>query len=201
MLHDPTGREYRSRVEGVTATVVTVARPLDLLADQDTGTGTDWFVTWSIQGGIAFLPTRLVAVYAEHGLGLWSLAITGTGWVEQRRRFVRVPAFGRVILRPRDEESEAEPVPGTLVDLSEGALRCAVDHEHDQSPTLDGEVLACFRFGELEFTIPAHVTARRDGAHQTPTAHLIVLFDEPNRDADALRKQIFAQQRRTARSR
>lgn len=199
MLHDAAGRAHRSRVEGMADGVVTVARPLDLEADHDLGVGTAWQVSWNIQGGVAVLPTTVIATYLENGLGLWSLMINGVGWVEQRRRFVRVPAYSKVLLRPRSTESDLDPVQGTLVDLSEGALRCAVDKAHLDEPVLDEEILACFRFGEAEFSVPARVESRRDGVQPVPSSNLIVTFDEPNKDADALRKQIYAQQRRTVR--
>lgn len=201
LLHDAAGREYRSRVEALEGAVLTVARPLDLPAETDSEPRAEWFVTWGVAGGIAVLPTTHVATYVENHLGLWSLAVSGAGWIEQRREFVRVPAFGRVVLRPADEASEHGEVPGTLIDLSEGALRCSVDDTHAEDPTFDETVQACFRFGDGEFAVPGRVISRRAGEHRTGSLHLVVLFDEPNRDADALRKQIFALQRRTARPR
>ncbi len=199
-LHAQAGPEYRSRVEGLASELLTLAGPLDLPLEADHRPGTDWLVSWSVRGGVAVLPTQLVATHSEHGLGLWSLAVTGTGWVEQRRRFVRVPAFGRVSLRSREGGADDDAVPGTLVDISEGALRCSVDPAHAAAPLLDEKVLACFRFGDLEFAVPARVVSRRAAARHVAAELLVVLFDEPNRDADALRKQIFAQQRRAVRA-
>jgi len=199
MLHDVEGREYPSRIEGVEDGVLTVGKPLNLLQAHKLGPGSSWLLSWSVKAGIAVLPTRLVAEFQEKGLGLWSLTVTGASWVEQRRRFVRVPAFGRVLLHPCTEDAELAPVRGTLIDLSEGGLRCSVERSLAHHPTLDADVVARFHFGDLEFAVTGRVTTRRDEDRPVPVTHLVVVFEEPNPDADALRKEIFAQQRRIIR--
>ena len=60
---------------------------------------------------------------------------------------------------------------------------------------------ASFRFGDGHFAIPAHVDARRPSARPTDVVELVVRFDEPVVDADALRKEAFGQQVRTLRAR
>ena len=204
VLRDQNDRQYRSRVEGADASTLTLARPLDLPADQDLDPGAEWLVTWSLTGGIGVLPAHLVDTRTEGNLRLWSMVVAGAGWVEQRRRFVRVPAHGLVMLHPQgsavgEDEDEPEVVPGTLVDISEGALRCAVHDAHLDALGYDDKVTAWFKFGDVDFTIPARIGSRRTGVRHAEVTHLVVLFEEPVREADALRRQIFAQQRRTLR--
>jgi c-di-GMP-binding flagellar brake protein YcgR len=200
LLRDHAGRTYRSRVEGVEPGVLTVARPLDLPVEHDDAREAGMQVTWRCGRGIAVVPTRLLGTHVERGLALWSMAITGAGWVEQRRSFVRVPASGLLTLRPRDAQAAATTVTGRLVDLSEAALRCAVDAEASELLSHGTEVSAGFRFGTATFTIPASIGPRRPSARSDELAELLVVFEDAVRHADALRKEIFAQQRRALRA-
>jgi hypothetical protein len=193
--------EYRSRVEDLAAGVLTVARPLDLPADHAYGAGSELQVTWSSPRGIAVLPTRIVETRIEQGLALWVLEVVRDGWIEQRRRFVRVPASGPVTLLGRGE-APVPPVHGYLDDVSEGALRCTVE----KSPTTEALVLgvlvtARFRLGEGEFDVPGRILHRRASPPPARSTVLVVVFDEPVASADALRKEIFAQQLRNRRAR
>jgi hypothetical protein len=64
----------------------------------------------------------------------------------------------------------------------------------------DAEVTVGFRLGEGVFAIPARVGLRRPGSRPAESIELVVVFDEPVRSADALRKEIFAQQLRNRRA-
>jgi c-di-GMP-binding flagellar brake protein YcgR len=202
VLRDHADREYRSRVEDLGDGLLVVARPHDLPADEAFDPGTEVSVTWAASdGGVTVLPTRLLAAHAEGTLRLWSLVVTGPAFTEQRRRFVRAAAAGDVALRSA-AGNETDAVAGSLIDISEGAIRCTVG-----AGAADGflagrnEVIAEFRFGTVDFAIPGRVEFLRPTARPTQFEELVVVFDEPVADADALRKQIFAQQVRTLRAR
>jgi hypothetical protein len=159
-------------------------------------------VVWADSGGgVMVLPTRIMAAHVEGTLRLWSLAVTGQPSREQRRRFVRAAATGPVSLRPAAGDRTGV-VTGSLVDVSEGAVRCTV-----AAGAADGflagrhEVIAEFRFGTVDFAVPGSVEFLRPTAHPAELEELVVVFDEPVADADALRKQLFAQQVRTLRTR
>lgn len=201
VLRDHDEREYQSRVEDLRTGAMTVAQPLDLPVGHTLGPGSDLLATWHCPRGIAVLPIRLTAVYAEHALRLWSAIITGPGWVEQRRRFVRIPASGPVRLHPVGGEEGAAPVPARLIEISEGALRCTISAEALTGLGEPGPVVADFGFGDEIFAIPGQIRYQRTGVHPDDPMQLVVEFDEPVRDADALRKLIFAQQQRTVRRR
>lgn len=202
VLRDHADREYRSRVEDLGDGLLVVARPHNLPADEAFDAGTEVSVTWADSGGgLTVLPTRLLAAHAEGTLRLWSLVVTGPAYTEQRRRFVRAAAAGPVALRPAGS-NEADAVTGTLVDVSEGAIRCTVGAgAADGFLTGRSEVIAEFRFGTVDFAVPGRVEFLRPTAHPAQFEELVVVFDEPVADADALRKQIFAQQVRTLRAR
>jgi hypothetical protein len=193
--------EYRSRVEDLAPGLLTVARPLGLPAEHRYEPGVALQVSWSSPRGIAVLPTRLLETRIERGVALWLLEVAGDGWVEQRRRFVRVPVVGPVTLVGRGDEP-VEAVTVHLVDVSEGALRCtAAPGEAADALVEEVEVTARFRLGESDFAVPARILHRRPAAKPPENAELVVLFDEPVAAADALRKEIFAQQLRNRRAR
>lgn len=199
VLRDHADREYPSRVEDLGEGLLVVARPHDLPADETFGRGTQLNVVWAdADGVVTLLPTRIMAAHVEGSLQLWSLAVTGPAVREQRRRFVRVAATGPVTFRSAADETEV--VTGSLVDVSEGAVRCTV-----RAGAADGfmgdrnQVIAEFRFGTVDFAAPGRVEFLRPTTHPAELEELVVVFDE--QVADALRKQVFAQQVRTLRMR
>lgn len=199
VLRDHADREYPSRVEDLGEGLLVVARPHDLPADEEFGRGTDLNVVWADDDGVVtLLPTRLMAAHAEGPLPLWSLAVTGPAVREQRRRFVRVAASGPVTFRSPTDQNKA--VIGTLVDVSEGAVRCTVGAgAADGFMGAENEVIAEFRFGTADFAAPGRVEFLRPTKHPAELEELVVIFDE--KVADALRKQVFAQQRRALKMR
>ena len=201
LLRDHEGRTFRSRVEGVESGGLTAARPPDRPVAHDDVPDAPMLVTWGCSRGIAVVPTRLLGTHTERGLALWSMAITGSGWVEQRRSYVRVPASGRLTLQPRVLEAASTTVTGHLVDLSEAALRCAVGADVADLLSHGAEVSAGFRFGEGAFAIPSRIAMRGPSARPDELTELLVVFEGEDRHADALRKEIFAQQRRALRPR
>lgn len=188
------GRRHPSRVEGVRRGMLTVARPLDLPATELEEPGTELWVTWPDPRGVAVLPARLLEVHSEGDVQLWSLALTGPGWVEQRREFVRVGARGPLCLH-RVPEEEGD-VFGTMLDLSEAAIHCSLPAPWpDDLDEEQGDVVAEFRLGHSEFSLPAHVS------HGRGRTDVLVVFDRPVGNAARLRREIFAQQLRTLRTR
>lgn len=201
VLRDHDEQLYRSRVEGLEPGVIVVARPFDLLAVQVHDVGAEFQVTWSTERGVAVLPTRLADAHREGTVPLWSLEIAGDGWIEQRRAFVRVPAAGALSLQVHGVEA-AEALAGQLVDVSEAALRGAVAAASAKGVVADGvEVTATFRFGERDFALPGRILSHRPSARRADLVELVVVFDEPVNDADALRKQVYAEQLRARRTR
>ena len=200
VLRDESGREFRSRVEDLAPGIVTVARPLDVRPDEYADAALS--VTWGSSRGVVVLPTRLVESRAEGAVPLWSLAVTGPAVVEQQRRFVRVPAMGRVVLELAAEGGPTSTVVGHLADVSEASLRCTMPPASaDQLGSDPLAVVATFHFGDGDFAIPAHTQLRPRSVDRTTLVDVVVVFDEPVRDADALRKQVFAQQLRARRAR
>jgi len=200
VLRDDTGREFRSRVEDLAPGIITVARPLEVRPDEYADAALS--VTWGSSRGVVVLPTRIVESRVDGAVPLWSLAVTGPAVVEQQRRFVRVPAMGRVVLEFPAGDGTTASVVGHLADVSEASLRCTMPPASaDQLGAEPLSVVATFHFGETDFAIPAHTQMRPRSADRSKLVDVVVVFDEPVRDADALRKQVFAQQLRARRAR
>lgn len=195
VLRDSAGRQYASRVENLGEGLVVVAQPAALPDEEAFLNGTELSVAWAESDDVVtVLPTRILATHGEGASRAWSLIVTGPALVEQRRRVERVAATGPVVLRSSGG-SETAAVTGSLVDISEKAVRCYV-----RAGSADGflsdrnEVVAEFRVGTENFAVPGRVEFVRATKHPTQFEELVVLFDEPVADVDALRKHLFAQE-------
>jgi len=192
MLRDRAGRQYASRVEDLAAGLVVVAQPRDLPADEAFGAGTEVDVTWVDADGVVMaLPTRILVQHARDRRPVWSLAVTGEASSEQRRRSERVPATGPATIRAAGEGEAG--VAGHPVGGSEGGVRCSVvTGAADRFLTGPNEVVAEFRLGTVDFAVPGRVEFLRPTKRPTEVEDLVVVFDDPVPDADALRKAVFA---------
>lgn len=113
--------EFPTRVEDVGPDQLALATPsvglgfVDVL-EQDNRL----FVTWTVATGRREFPARLLRSETSP-VPMWYVAPTGPTVAIQRRRFARVQTSGafEIVLA-------GEPLPATLLDLSEGGLRCTV---------------------------------------------------------------------------
>jgi hypothetical protein len=193
LLRDRAGRQYASRVENLGEGLVVVAQPPALPGEDALGNGTELDVAWAESDDVVtVLPTRILATHADGAVQLWSLLVTGPALVEQRRRVERVAASGPVMLRPPGGD-ETATVAGSLVDVSEKAVRCSVAAgSADRFLSDRSEVAAEFALGAATFIIPGRVEFVRATKLPTQFEELVVVFDDPVTEIDALRKHIFA---------
>ena len=200
VVRDGNGRSYLSRVEDSTPGVLTLARPLDGPATDPFAAGAELWVTWTTVRGTAVLPVRLTESVTQGRVRVWIVAVLGDVWYEQRRAYVRVAAVGPMTLQIITGEDIGEPIPARLIDVSEGGLRCSVSVSVEadaENPFADDvEVVSRFRFRDTEFEVPGRVRAGVGGHSELPEgrAELIVLFNQPVKRADALRRHVFAEQ-------
>ena len=195
VLRDDAGRQYASRVENLGEGLVVVAQPAALAGEEAFPNGTELSVAWAEADElVTVLPTRILATHDAGTETLWSLIVTGPALNEHRRRVERVDATGPVVLRsPGGEETEA--VTGNLVDVSEKAVRCSVrTGSADEFLSDRNQVVAEFGLGAATFAIPGRVEFARATKRPTELEEVVVLFDEPVADVDALRKHLFAHQ-------
>ena len=198
LLRDQAGRQYATRVENVAQGLVVVSQPPTLTDEEALPNGTELGVAWAdSDDAVIVLPTRIMAVHADGDLMLWSLVVTGPPVMEQRRKVERVEMTGPVVLRSPEGKGTAA-VSGTLVDISEKAVRCSVaTGSADGFLSGPAEVVAEFGLGSATFVLPGRVEFARATKHPIEFEELVVLFDEPVDDVDALRKQIYAHEVQT----
>ena len=199
VLRDHADREYVSRVNDLGVGLLVVTQPHDLPVDETFGAGTKLSVLWAeSDGSVTVLPTQIMAMRAEGPLQLLSLFVTGPASTEQRRRSPRVAADGPVALRSASDD-DTEAVPGNLMDVSEGGVRCEVEvGAADRFLAGSNEVIAEFRFGAVDFAVPGRVEFLRASARPAEFEAVVVVFDELAADVDVLRKEVFAHQVETA---
>jgi hypothetical protein len=198
VLRSPGGGHYPSRVENLGEGLVVVVQPVALPDEEAFANGTELGVSWAdSDDAVIVLPTRILAIHGEAERRLWSLVVTGPAVMEQRRRVERVDATGPIVLRsPGDNPAVA--VTGSLVDISEKSVRCSVETGSADAFLSDrNAVVAEFSLGSTTFVVPGRVEFARATKHPTELEELVVLFDEPVADVDALRKQLFAEAVRT----
>lgn len=201
VLRDADGLVYSSRVEDLDGDMIAVARPADLRAALEYPEGMELQLVWTLSTGVHVLPVELAGASVDQHIRLWHLAITGAGWSEQRRDYVRVPAVGRITLEPEVPEEElglgaaAEPewrLDGQLVDLSEVATQCAVPAATDDPRiAADTRVRCEFGVNGQSFDVRGTIVIVRAGSGARD-ARVVVRFDPARATADALRKQVFA---------
>ena len=201
VLRDADGLVYSSRVEDVDDDMIAVARPADLRAALEYPEGMELELVWTLSTGIHVLPVELAGTSVDNHIRLWHLAVTGDGWSEQRRDYVRVPVVGRIALEPVDDETEPglgaavdadRTLHGQLVDLSEVATQCAMPVATDDPRIAVGTPVRCeFGVNGQSFDIRGTVAIVRIGASARDT-RVVVRFDGSRAVADALRKQVFA---------
>jgi hypothetical protein len=193
VLRDQAEREYESRVENLGERLVVVAQPRGLSANEAYARGAEISITWTDPDDLVMvLPTRILAVHSNGDAPLWSLVATGPATSEQRRRVERFEVTGPVWLRAPDEDDRIA-VPGSLADASDKAIKFYVETGSADRFMTRNEVVATFMLGDAEFTIPGRVEFVRATKHPTEYEILVVVFDEPVAEADALREHLSAQ--------
>lgn len=205
-LRDASGLLYTSRVEDLVGQSVTVARPVDLRAAVEYDLGLALDIVWTKESGIHVVPGRLSGTSVERNLRLWHLKITGEGWTEQRRDYVRVPLEGRLLITPITDgagfvggdpgagDSAGGTVEGRFVDLSEVAAQCAVGVSGDDRRIAVGNAVRCaFALEGDEFDIDGKVGIVRPGS-TARESRVVIVFDHSRATADALRKHLFKAQ-------
>lgn len=185
-------REYRSRVVDLGVGLLVVAQAYDQPSELTPVSGSELTVVWTAPDGIARgLPTRMLNTSGDGADRRWSLAVTGPAQIELRRRTPRVIVHGPVAVRPATGAEDSDPVIGSLVDLSEHGVRFRVGvGEADTFLAGATDVIAEFALENTEFAIPGRAEFLRASSKPTELEELVVVFDEPVTDAEALREYI-----------
>jgi c-di-GMP-binding flagellar brake protein YcgR len=189
---------WPSRLEGVDAGALTVARPFDLPIDGGPVAGADVEVTWTTDGGAYTLPSRLVETVRDGIVALWVLAPTGTVTRAQRRAHFRLALDAEARVSGADSP---DPVTAHLVDVSEAGVRLRLEPEHAQRFPEGAALTAAFGIREERFEVAGTVLRGRPSRRTTggPATDLVVCLDLPEAQARDLRRALMAEQVRRRR--
>jgi hypothetical protein len=202
VLHDCTGRGFASRVENAEGGLLTVAQPMD---PESFEIGSELELSWMSARGVGSVPVAVLAAYADGPVAMWDVELLADPSFVQRREHVRIHHRAPMRIEVPGRPGGAGAIVGELIDVGEAALRCLVHDPQDDAQLVDGLQLETrFPLGETQFERSGWIHHRREcpdlGAEEP--AAIIVMFDQSADEADALRREIFAQQllqRRAAR--
>lgn len=199
VLRDLGEAAYASRVESVEKDLLTVVKPVGVPAAYPYPPGTPFDVLWTEPTGQHVLPTELAGTRSEGAVLLWDLRPVEAPWIDQRREFVRVAAFGRVALWLDDDaDGSGENLPtrreGYLVDVSEAAMHASIWAEpEDPMLTSGSRGVVEFTAHGTGFTRAGVILGVRPGADGHEMT-VIFRFDQAPSEATELRRAVFAAQ-------
>jgi c-di-GMP-binding flagellar brake protein YcgR len=189
-LRLPCCQEGRSsRVEDVDGDRVALAAPEHPCQVGVPASGTAVRVQWVAANGVHELEGRIVET-RRAPLYTWVIEPAGPTTRIQRRRFVRVPKSGLLVL----EVEGGQLLKATMVNLSEGGLGCVTASNAELWP---GHVLATnvnLSPGE-ELRVRAEVVWTRVG-HEQLIEFGLRFLELSSREADRIRRSVFATQLR-----
>lgn len=185
VVRDQQGGSFRSRVVGAAAARLTLSAPDGWPKQTPLANLTRLLVTWPHDRALWVLPVVLAEIACRDGAEQWTVEIDGDAWREERRRFARTTLPARLAIRFDDVT-----LPGELVDLSEVALRCVLDHEHRQRYQPQAPVTALLELSGEQFEFDGRVLLAKATARADLRIEVVVLFDRPVKRQDALRKHL-----------
>ena len=131
-------------------------------------------------------------------VGLWVLRVLGEYEVQQRRRFVRVPAQGpvRIAVVDPDFDPAAPALSGRLVQVSEASVSCSLAPVRELVIAPDTEVMVSFEIARQVFDLDSTVMRAKPSARRRDALDVVLLFRINEEAAAVLRRLIFAEQLR-----
>lgn len=176
---------YRSRLEEVDGTQITVAAPLETTDRITIQPGQRLDLFWAQPRARAVLPCQLVSTGDGTSLR-WVLQAVGAPATSNRRQFVRGGGGGALHLLAAEDQG---PLGAQLLDISEGGLRCWT--EHAVQAAVNDRIQAAVKLHGGEVEIDGVVHAVRD-AWDMPGYNLVMRFRAEESLAQTIRQHIFA---------
>lgn len=184
-LRSPEGTEYASRVEGLDAASLTLARPFALPLETTLDDGSPFDVLWTAATGLYELPSRVTERAVDGRVRVWHAEPTGPVRRTNRREHIRVN-----VAVPITVQCDATEVTGSLADLSESGLR--LQAERALLPAeLPVSVHVTFAVGGQEFDLGGTLLRTTPKGSST---ELVITLPSDGATATALRRAVFAEQ-------
>jgi len=200
------GGEITSFVKGFTDAGIILAHPADLPVENSYYEGADLQLTWHAEGGVYYLPCRLVVV-GHDGERMWEVHITGGVQRQQRRAYVRANVPGTITMRWVNKIQVACTLTANVDDLSEASVRFLTrDRSVLVEDMKDKPVRVGLEVAEEKFDLHGKVlrVARYDTVAQqilapghpsfSDTWAVYLLFVDHGKAADDLRRIVYKAQ-------
>jgi hypothetical protein len=186
IVHD--GREFPSRVEDGSGTVLTLAAPLGGTLEPPEP-GSVFRLRWSAGPRGRYLAQFRLIDIVRGTVSVWNAEMVGEAVVEQRRRFVR--SGGSEPVQVRGEEAAAgETVNGRIINISEGGIRCIL---HESALTERQAVSVTMRLDDRILAVEGQILRTTRG--ETPKETIVVIvLDLTESDAGIVRRYVMQQQ-------
>jgi hypothetical protein len=189
-IEDEGGRQHRSRIEHSAAENLTLLRPSQVVAGDPLLIGDTMTLSWALDAGaVGLVQVKLTAMRRVGDDQVWDVDVVGEPWQAQRRTHLRVPAQGAItVSQVADEAGSAAErrTTGSLIDVSESALRCSVEGDAIWAARRHAGVEVCFTLDEQTLVIKGRVVNSMVSGGAT-RREVVVLFDQPVECVDVLR--------------
>lgn len=190
VLRDQNGGAYRSRVESADGARLALHPPADGVGDRIMTPGTRLLVTWPDEYSLWVLPVVLVELQPTADGSMLAVEVNGDPWREERRQYARATIPAELDVQFTAADGVPAPVPASLINLSEVALRCAMAPEHQDLYQPRVPVVVRIRIGASEFVIPGYVLQSKATVRDDHSFEVVILFDRPVERVDELRAQL-----------
>jgi hypothetical protein len=192
VILDEDGHEHRSVVEAVTDEQrMELRRPAGLAIGVPLLIGDVMTLTWTAgENTVGMVRARLVAMRRHDELAVWDVELIGEPWKIERRAHVRVNVDGTIRVSQvvdQDAPTAGRSAEGSLVDISEAAVRCALDAREIWASRRNSHVLVVFELGGHAFELPGRVVAGEIARRNSGLRDVVVSFDQPAEGLEPLR--------------
>ncbi len=194
VVRDQAANSHRARVEE--ASVGTLVFVTEEAGFGQFTSGDRALVTWPDETALVCLPTVVLEVSrTPSGASRCVTQVVGEVWYEQRRKHLRGTVSGVAMVSVAASE---QPISAEIVDLSEAAVRAAID-QREVALLQPGSAAAVeLTLGEERFDLPSKVLSIRDTGRSDGRHEVIVLFDRPVAELERLRSVLQARQNHAA---
>jgi c-di-GMP-binding flagellar brake protein YcgR len=178
--------DFRSRIEDVDGSKLTIAGPLGLNDLELPENGFEMELFWTFANARYRLPVKLTG-RTRGRLGKWNLVAVGPPVRCNRRRFVRGGGGGSVRIIAAENRTRVETFEGHTIDICEGGVRC---HLRWTDLKVGDEVIACFSLGNrpLQLTGNVHSVRAEDNGRGVD---IVVAYELPEREAQEIRRYVL----------
>jgi hypothetical protein len=182
VLRDEYGAEYRSNVIDLTEDLIVLRQPPDLTAVEPDDR---MLVVWLDRTAMWVLPV----VVAPLDNGRLQAITAGKPWREERRQHLRAVVDAAVAVTYSDGNHQFT-ADGLVIEMSEAALRFAVEREHVGLRVPQAPVMVELTFPSDQFTLSGHVLTGKPAGRPDLRLEVVVLFDRPVVRIEELRRYL-----------